>query len=145
MTDATKPLGPLDPTLVDHLTQKLGPPESFLLAISAGGLDIRAVGWKVGFGSIEAGGTARDMKRGTDVTIRLMVGGQLLTSRCSWTKGPTSSEESQTGRVNSTPQAAWEWLLEDGGGKLGRASKDAWVKACRTVPPMADLEFEQVI
>jgi hypothetical protein len=142
MADATKPLGPLDPALVEHLTQKLGPAESFLLAISAGGLDIHAVGWTVGFGRMEAGGTA-DTKRGTDVTITLTVGGHLVTTRSSWTKGRTSSHDTR-GRANSTPQAAFDWLLEDGGGTLGRASKAAWVQACRAVPPMAGLEFEQV-
>jgi hypothetical protein len=51
---------------------------------------------------------------------------------------------SQTGQAHSTPELAYQWLVKDGKGKLGPASKQAWAHACRNVPPMSGLEFEHI-
>jgi hypothetical protein len=143
MVDLTKPLRPLD--FVVQLTEKLGPAEPHVVGVD-GDRDISTKGWIVGRGQTiaqELGRTA-ELQRGTDVEILLTVGGTLITTRCSWTRGLDGEEVSQTGKPHETPDLAYRWLVNDGKGKLGPASKQAWSEACRTVPPMSGLEFEHV-
>ena len=134
--DPTKPLAPLSPETIAHLNATLGPPTLSFIGIS-GGRDIRTAAWLIGFGRVEAGGTP---PRATEVEIRLTEGGNLVTT----SRRRGVDVLSQTGRVNDTPDSAYRWLLDDGKGKLGPASKQAWVQACRAVPEMAGLEFEDV-
>jgi hypothetical protein len=142
-TDATKPLSPLDPGTIAHLTEQLGPAERHLLAVSSG-RDVYTDGWTIGLGQIAGGG--QNSSRGTDVEIVLTAGGNLVTTRRSWTRSPDGNESgaSATGAVHQTPASAYRWLINDGKGKLGPASKAAWLQACRTLPLMAGLEFEHV-
>ena len=145
MTDPRKPLAPLDAKLVAQLTTTLGPPEPRNFA-KDGALDIAVVGaWTIGFGQTVAKSAPQSSQRGTDVEILLTAGGRLVTTRNSWTRTVDgSSEESQRSDVHETPDAAYRWLINDGNGKLGPASKAAWVQACRAFGPMAGLEFERV-
>ncbi len=139
--DATKPLAPLDLDTRTHLTATLGPSKPHFVGISEG-RDIHTAGWTIGLGQIGVGGNPT---RGTDVEILLTEGGRLITTRRSWTRGADGVDTvSQTGCVHETPAAAYQWLVNDGKGKLGPASKTAWVQACRAVPLMAGLEFERV-
>ena len=79
------------------------------------------------------------------VDILLTKGGRLVTTRRAWTRSADGSRsDSQTSQVNESPARAYQWLVSDGKGKLGPASKEAWVQACRNFPPMAELEFERV-
>jgi hypothetical protein len=140
-TDAKKPLAPLDPHVVEHLNSTLGKPKPVFMAI-VGDRDIHADCWEIGRGRIEAGDPKA--RRYTEVKIWLTPGGTLITN-C--TKGTTDGPihtDSGTGCAHQTPAAALQWLLDDGKGKLGPASKAAWVAACRAVPPMADFEFERI-
>lgn len=145
MTDPKKPLAPLDPQLVAQLTATLGQPEPRNFA-KDGGLDIAVVGaWTIGFGQTLAKRDAQSSQRGTDVEVLLTASGRLVTTRNSWTRTVDGSrEESQRSEVHETPDGAYRWLVNDGNGKLGPASKAAWVQACRTFGPMAGLEFERV-
>lgn len=136
-------IGPLSDEIIAHLTAALGQPKSHFLTISEG-RDIHALGWTIGIGRL------RDRKsmipgsaeRGTDVEIIALKSGNLVTTRRTYSRGSTENIHAATGRVNSTPQAAYNWLLEDGNGKLGPASKQAWVQACQQFPPMKGLEYE---
>ncbi len=141
-TDGTSPLGPRMPEVIDHLTKTLGPPKEFLLSVQ-GGRDIYAPGWLVGHGHVESPRTG-DTVRTLDVEIRLTPEGNFVVTRISRSSGPERNSAGSTGAVRSTPALAYEWLLEDGNGKLGPASKAAWVQACRTVPPMNGLEYERI-
>ena len=142
--DPAKPLAPLSPETVKHLTARLGPAEPCLVT-RQGYLDIHVQAWLIGCGETRADTGTGEVQRGTTVEIRLTVGGNLVTTRCAWTRtADGSSEDSQTGQVHSTPHLAYEWLIKDGKGKLGPASKDAWVQACRNVPTMSGLEYERV-
>ncbi len=146
MVDPTKPLAPLSSQTIAHLTAALGPPQPRNFA-KDGGLDIAVVGaWAVGFGrTLAAGNQQSSVQRGTDVEILLTASGRLVTTRNSWTETADGSrEESQRSEVYETPDGAYRWLVNDGKGKLGPASKAAWVQACRNVPPMSGLEYERV-
>ncbi len=141
--DGTTPLGPLMPEIISHLSASLGPPREFLLSIQ-GGRDIHASAWLVGHGHVEAPGNG-NATRTLDVEIRLTPEGNFVVTRINRTVGADSSvNQSSTGGVRSTPAALYDWLLSDAKGKLGPASKAAWVQACRTVPPMNGLEFERI-
>lgn len=105
-----------------------------------GGKDIYADCWLVGAGRVEAG----DARRYTEVRIWLTPGGTLITNRTNGTVDGNFTGTSSTGCAHSSPDSAYQWLLKDGKGKLGPVSKEAWVKACRNVPPMAGLEYERI-
>jgi len=134
--DPRKPLAPLDASVIEHLTQRYGPPREFLATI-VGNRDIYATAWIVAEHTITATG---DAARGTTVTIRLTPGGSLVTTRLTFRPG----SEEQTGAAHATPAGALDWLLADGKGKLGPASKEAWKQACQNVPPMAEFAVERV-
>ena len=142
--DPRKPLSPLDSQVINHLTAALGPPQSCLIT-RQGDRDIYINAWVVGFGRTTVPADSSKVEKGIDVTIRLTAGGALVTTRCAWTRTPDGeSQESQTGQVHTAPDLAYQWLVKDGKGKLGPASKEAWIQACLTVPPMNGLEFERV-
>lgn len=139
-TDATKPIAPLDPQLVAHL----GQPQTRIV-VRSDGRDLEVVGWEIGVGRIGVGSAdPSTWQRGTDVEIFLTAKGRLITTRNSWTRTPQGRSDSQTSQFHETPAAALQWLVDDGKGKLGPASKAAWVQACRTFAPMAGLEFERI-
>lgn len=145
MIDPTQPLRPLD--FVVQLTEKLGPPEPHVVGVD-GDRDISTKGWIIGRGQTIAPGPGEaltgELQRGTDVEILLTAGGTLITTRRSWTRTADGETVSQTGQAHSTPDRAYQWLIKDGKGKLGPASKQAWSQACRSVPPMSELEFEHI-
>lgn len=136
-TDATRPLAPLDPQVVAHLNSTLGQPRPVFMTI-VDNRDIHADCWEIGRGRIETGDPKAP--RFTEVRIWLTPGGTLITNRTNGTR----DVESGTGCAHATPDRAYQWLVDDGKGKLGPASKAAWVAACRAVPPMADFEFERI-
>jgi hypothetical protein len=141
-------LAPLSPELVAHLTASLGPPKNHTFARD-GGLDLEVIGaWTIGvgrFGDDEKEEPSTRSLRGTRVEILLTVTGRLVTNRIRWREHVGgSSEESSTGEVHGSPSQVLDWLLQDGNGKLGPASKTAWREACRNVPAMNGLEFERV-
>jgi hypothetical protein len=136
METPAKAASSLDPSAVEHLTTTLGPPQPFLLTIQHD-RDVYANAWVVGVGHVKTA----DAQRGTDVEIRLTPGGRLVTTRRSWTSG---GEVEQRGDVHETPDQALDWLLADGKGKLGPASKQAWVAACGIVPSMRGMDVRRV-
>lgn len=141
MTDPLKPLAPLPPAL----TATLGPAEPRTF-IRPDGLDIQIAGWRIGLGQIGVPGKGSSRsQRGVDVEIFVTEQGRLVTTRNAWTRAPDGgSHHSQTSQVHETPAAAYQWLLDDGKGKLGPASKAAWVQACQTLAPMSGLEVERI-
>lgn len=110
------------------------------------GLDIQILGWRIGLGQIAVPGKGSSRsQRGVDVEIFVTEKGRLVTTRNAWTRAPDGgSSDSQTSQVCETPARAYQWLLDDGKGKLGPASKAAWVMACQTFAPMSGLEIERI-
>ncbi len=139
--DAKQPLAPLAPELIAHLNSTLGQPKPVFMAI-IGSRDIHADCWEIGRGRIEAGDPKA--RRYTEVKIWLTPGGTLITTKTVGTTDGPVHTDSSTGSPHATPAAAYQWLLDDGKGKLGPASKQAWVTACRAVPPMAEFEYERI-
>jgi hypothetical protein len=46
--------------------------------------------------------------------------------------------------VHDTPEEAYDWLLSANRGRLGRVSKDAWVQACQSWPPLHGQDVELI-
>jgi hypothetical protein len=86
-------------------------------------------------------GDPTTVQRGTAVEIWLDRKGRLLTVRRSWTQTPQGREDECFSRFHATPRQALEWLVTDGKGKLGPASKAAWVAACSAFSPMAGMHL----
>lgn len=138
-TDRSKPLAPLSPAS----TQPLGEPETIVVA-AGGNLDHRIRAWKIGTGKISTGGPTS--KREIEVRIWLLPTGVLLTNVTTRQFGPDGSAlDTGHGQYHETPQGALDWLIKDGKGKLGPASKAAWLKACDgTFPPMTDMHIDDL-
>lgn len=134
MNDRTKPLAPLSL----ESTESLGEPESILVSVS-GGLDQRALAWPLGSGSVRTG--VSPTSRETIVRIWLLPAGVLLTNVR--TTSENGNSVTSTGKYHETPQGALDWLIENGRGKLGPASKAAWGEACHTFSPMNGMDIEE--
>lgn len=146
MANATKSLAPLDPALAAHLIASLGPPQPYEVSRD-GGLDIVvAGGWTIALAQIgSGGGDPSTSPKGTDVEIILTEKGRLIPTRRTWSRTPDGfSIVEQRSGIFATFQQIYDFLVEDGKGRLGPASKAAWVQACRNVPGFADLQFERV-
>jgi hypothetical protein len=140
MADPLKPLAPLDPSQIAHL----GDPAPWTLP-RQGDRDIQFSGWVIGKGEIAADGTdPATATRGTTVEILLTKTGRLVTSRTSWTRTDDVCTDSQRSQFHETADAAYRWLIKDGNGKLGPASKIAWTQACRALPALAGFDVEQI-
>ncbi len=136
MPNPSKPLAPLSPESVDTL----GKPRTWTVE-RPGNLDIEVSAWKLGEGRIDVGGP--ESRRTTTVEIWLTTKGRLLTVRRASSDVDGVSTVEQASQFHETPASALAWLIADGKGKLGRASKVAWVQACRTFAPMSGMEIER--
>lgn len=144
MADARTPLGPINPQHETHLNNSFGPPQEFLWRIEDN-RDIYAIAWRIGYGEARLPKQPNGTERGTEVEIRLTPKGNLLTTRRAWTRRPDGTmSDSLTGQAHATPMLALEWLKSDGHGKLGPASKMAWIRACENFPPMSDFRYERI-
>jgi hypothetical protein len=108
--------------------------------------DLGFTGRVVGAGTCGTGGSsgyACDWNRGTDVNIYLTVGGRIVTAVHQWSMWQ-GERDSYRAAVHDTPAAALVWLVEDAGGELGPASKEAWEEACSEAPELAGQDVEEV-
>ena len=94
-----------------------------------GGKDLVFRGERVGEGDQGGPGERCNWNRGTDVAIYVTESGRVVTSVTQWSQWEDESDWHRAA-VHATGAEAFAWLLEDCGGELGRASKEAWVEAC---------------
>ncbi len=143
MVAVTKSIAPLDPQLAERLATTLGPPKTHTIQRD-GDRDLALNAWIIGRGEVRVPPDASTVERGTTVEIFLTDNGRLLASRAAWTRRPGVAEavSRYTSMPETMPEALYRWLLKDGKGKLGPASKQAWTEACRNVPSMAALAVE---
>lgn len=102
-------------------------------------LPLRFRGQLIGWNEIDPAVT-----RGTAVAIYVTRRGQIITSVHQWQRDDFRDRERHDACVHQTAEAALEWLVQDGGGHLGRASREAWEMACRTWPPLQGKDVEIV-
>lgn len=131
---------------MDMLRKKLGGEPKAHRVTRDGARDLSFRGWLIGQGDHGSGGNsgyACDWNRGVHVYIYLTTGGNLITMVDRWScwQGEDGSGDAA---IHRTPEAALAWLVDDAGGILGVASKEAWEAACQAYPPLAGMETEAV-
>lgn len=82
--------------------------------------------------------------RGTQVQIFVTGSGKIITAVYQWQRKEGLERERHKAEVHTDPERALEWLIEDGGGKLGRSSREAWEMACNVEPSLAGHDVEVI-
>lgn len=82
--------------------------------------------------------------RGTKVEIFVTKAGKIITYVHQWQKDGPSPRERHAAAVHTTPMEAHDWLVGDGGGKLGTCSREAWDMACKRCALFSGLDVEEV-
>jgi hypothetical protein len=136
MTDRRKSLAPLSPNSIAHL----GQPKTWIVE-RPGALDVEVSAWLIGRGEIATGMSPR---RTMTVEIWITTKGKLLVFRKAVTQFAQGGGDGlSVSEFHDTPAAAYDWLVNDGKGKLGRASKQAWIEACQQFEPMRGMEVAE--
>lgn len=109
-----------------------------------GDKDLAFAGMLIGTGDYGTGGQAPcDHTCGTEVEIYLTESAKIVTGVRQWSQWQ-GEEDVHRAAVHDHPAGAYEWLVEDCGGTLGRASKEAWEEACENCPALAGADVEEV-
>ena len=82
--------------------------------------------------------------RGTQVQIFVTGSRKIITAVYQWQRKEGLERERHKAQVHETPEAALDFLVEDGGGKLGRASREAWDMACQVEPTLKGHDVEVI-
>lgn len=85
-----------------------------------------------------------DVPRGTSVFVFVTRGRKIITYVHQWQRDKERPRERRAAGVHQDGRAALEWLRQDGGGHLGKASREAWQLACDAYPPLHDHNVEVV-
>ena len=83
-----------------------------------------------------------DVNNGTLVEIFVTRSGKLVTAVHQWQDA--KNREAFRAAVHMMPDDALEWLKKDGGGYLGRASREAWEQACASHLPLQGQDVEVI-
>lgn len=106
--------------------------------------DLSFTGWEVGLGTFGyPGDDPKKWERGREVRLYVTSAGRIVVAIRKWSARPGEGVLHTAG-VFADPDSAVSFLLEEGGGKLGQASKSAWEQACRNCEALADAETEAV-
>lgn len=109
-----------------------------------GARDLAFQGELIGEGSHGGPGEfVSDWQHGTEVAIYLTNKAKLVTAVRQWTIWEGESDVHRAA-AHDTPQEAYQWLVRDCGGTLGRASKEAWETACERCGVLAGFDVEEV-
>lgn len=103
------------------------------------GLPLSFQGYFVGQNSIDP-----DSRVGTQVKIFVTTGANIITAVHQWQRTDETERHRRRAAVHQTPEHALAWLIEDGNGKLGKASKEAWETACQTWPEFDGKDVERI-
>ncbi len=117
----------------------LGDPTDITIARD-GDLDMRLNGWLTGSGSTY--NPVNNSGRWVDVSIYLTTGGYIVAACLRRTQWDGESDTAQA--YHGAPRDVLAWLVADGGGYLGPASKEAYTEACAAIPALADEAVETV-
>ena len=94
-------------------------------------------GRRIGWNEID-----EDANNGTAVEIFVTRSGKLITAVHQWQDA--KGRERFGAAVHMMPDNALAWLKADGGGYLGRASREAWEKACANHLPLQGQDVEVI-
>jgi hypothetical protein len=98
---------------------------------------LRFSGRLIGANDIDEGVT-----NGTKVAIYVTKSGKIVTGVHQWQR--EKGRERHAASAHQMPDSALEWLRVDGGGYLGKASKEAWDEACANHLPLQGQDVEVI-
>ena len=70
--------------------------------------------------------------------------GKIITAVFQWQRDESRDRSRRAAAVHTTADDALAWLIQDGGGHLGRYSREAWEMACKRWAPFQGLEVEVI-
>ena len=82
--------------------------------------------------------------RGTQVTIYVTRSHRIVTAVHQWQRGGPKDKHRYAAGVHDEAEEALQWLIHDGGRKLGRSSREAWEIACQVWPSLKGREVEVI-
>lgn len=100
---------------------------------------LRFQGRLVGFNEVDP-----EAPRGTSISIFATRRGRFVTSVHQWQRDAKRERERHAAAVHDSAEDALAWLIQDGGGRLGQSSKEAWDMACRVWLPLQGHDVEVV-
>lgn len=101
---------------------------------------LQFTGYLIGWNEIDV----TNEPRGTQVQLFVTRSNKIVIAVYQWQRKDDLERERHKAWAVSTPEEALETLIEDGGGKLGRASREAWDAACATWPPLRGYDVEVI-
>ena len=120
------------------MTQNNGQTAKEITVRRDGDRDLSFEGVLLGSGSMETG-----TGRGTDVSLFKTKSGKYVVSVRAWTAWEGEHDSHRAG-VCDTAEVVLDWLVQDAGGQLGRASKEALESAAKEDDGIAAVVVERV-
>lgn len=102
-------------------------------------LPLRFRGYLVGWNDVDL-----SVARGTRVTVYVTKSNKIVTAVHQWQRGEKKQRQRHAAGVHTTAQEALDWLVEDGAGRLGRSSREAWELACQVWPSLKGHDVEVI-
>lgn len=81
---------------------------------------------------------------GTLVKIYITKSHKIITSVYQWQRSSSQERQRHRAAAHTNVEDALTWLKTDGGGKLGKASREAWEAACQTWPEFRGQDVEHI-
>lgn len=101
---------------------------------------LQFTGYLIGWNEVNI----EEQPRGTQVQIFVTRSNKIVIAVYQWQRKENLERERHKAWVASSPEEALDILVEDGGGKLGRSSREAWEAACATWPSLQGYDVEVI-
>ena len=101
---------------------------------------LQFTGYLIGWNEVNI----EEQPRGTKVQIFVTRSSKIVIAVYQWQRKESLERERHKAWVTSSPEEALDSLVQDGGGKLGRASREAWDVACATWPSLKGYDVEVI-
>ena len=97
------------------------------------------MGYLVGWNDVDL-----SVAKGTRVTVYITRSNKIITAVHQWQRGESRQRQRHAAGVHTQAQEALRWLVEDGSGRLGRSSREAWEIACQVWPSLKGHDVEVI-
>lgn len=101
---------------------------------------LRFKGYLIGWTNVDP----IEQVRGTQVQIFVTKSNKIITAVYQWQRQEGLERDRYKAGVHTTPELAFQWLVNDGGGRLGKSSREAWEMACNVWPSLKGYDVEVI-
>jgi hypothetical protein len=102
-------------------------------------LPLQFTGYLVGWNDVDL-----SVARGTQVTVFVTKSNKIVTAVHQWQRGEKRHRQRHAAGVHTTAPEALQWLIDDGQGRLGISSREAWELACQVWPALKGHDVENI-